>query len=106
LLTTYARSASSERLLARGDEAGEAGLAHSAIRPDWLVLLRCERSTQVVEGRSSERRHLKATVAANRAYPSVEALAERASAWLSSLEADRVLRPAGLHTRKFDWLPT
>ena len=51
-------------------------------------------------------RHLKATVAANRAYDSVDALAARASAWLDELEAGQVLRLAGLQARKFDWLPT
>ena len=51
-------------------------------------------------------RHLKATVAANRAYDSVDALTTRATAWLDDLEPDRVLRLAGLHTRKFEWLPT
>lgn len=51
-------------------------------------------------------RHLKATVAANRAYDSVEVLAERAAAWLDDLEPDRVLQLAGLQSRKFDWLST
>jgi transposase InsO family protein len=51
-------------------------------------------------------RHLKATVAANRAYPAVDALAARASAWLDDLEPGQILRLAGLQARKFDWLPT
>ena len=51
-------------------------------------------------------RHLKATVAANRAYDSVDTLAARASAWLDSLEANQVLRLTGLQARKFYWLPT
>lgn len=51
-------------------------------------------------------RHLKSTVAANRAYDSVEALAARASAWLAALAASQVLRLSGLHARKFDWLAT
>ena len=51
-------------------------------------------------------RHLKATIAAHRASPPVDALAQRASAWLDALEADPILRLAGLHARKFDWLPT
>jgi transposase len=51
-------------------------------------------------------RHLKATVAANRTYPSVDALAERASAWLDDLEAGQILSLTGLQARKFDWLPT
>jgi transposase len=51
-------------------------------------------------------RHLKATVAANRAYDSVDTLAFRAAAWLDRLEADQVLRLSGLQARKFEWLPT
>lgn len=51
-------------------------------------------------------RHLKTTVAANRAYDSVDMLAQRAAAWLDALEPGRVLRLSGLQARKFDWLPT
>ncbi len=51
-------------------------------------------------------RHLKATVAANRAYPTVDALADRATAWLTTLAPADVLRLAGLRSSKFDWLPT
>lgn len=51
-------------------------------------------------------RHLKATVAANRAYPTVDALAERATTWLDALAPADVLRLSGLRSSKFDWLPT
>jgi transposase len=51
-------------------------------------------------------RGLKATVAANRCYPSLEELTDRAVAWLDCMsEADR-LRRRGFETSKFDWLPT
>lgn len=51
-------------------------------------------------------RQLKAVVAANRAYPSVDELAERALAWLDGLPAADILRRTGLRSSKFDWLPT
>ena len=51
-------------------------------------------------------RSLKAVVAANRSYGSVEELAERAVAYLDSLTEDDVLRLSGLHSSKFNWLPT
>ena len=51
-------------------------------------------------------RSLKAVVAANRAYGSVEELAERAVAYLDSLTEDDVLRLSGLLSSKFNWLPT
>jgi transposase len=51
-------------------------------------------------------RQLKAVVAANRAYPSVDDLAARATAWLDGLSSTDVLRLAGLRSSKFDWLPT
>jgi transposase len=51
-------------------------------------------------------RQLKATVAANRAYDSVDTLAERATAWPDDLAPDQVLHLTGLQSRKFDWLPT
>jgi transposase len=51
-------------------------------------------------------RQLKATVAANRAYSSVDVLGEHASAWLDALAPDDVLRLASLHSHKFEWLPT
>ncbi len=51
-------------------------------------------------------RGLKATVAANRCYPSLEDLAERAVHWLDAMSnADR-RRRCGFQTSKFDWLPT
>lgn len=51
-------------------------------------------------------RGLKATVAANRCYPSLEELAQRAVAWLDDMsDADR-LRRCGFEASKFDWLPT
>lgn len=51
-------------------------------------------------------RQLKRTVAANRAYPSVDELATRATTWLASLTPDDTRRYAGLASSKFDWLPT
>src|SRR5215216_7961031 len=51
-------------------------------------------------------RGLKATVAANRCYPSLEELAERAVAWLDGMSASERHRRCGLTTSKFDWLPT
>jgi transposase len=51
-------------------------------------------------------RHLKAGVAANRVYPSVDDLAARATAWLDDLAPADVLRLAGLRSSKFHWLPT
>lgn len=51
-------------------------------------------------------RHLKAQVAANRVYPSIEELAQRALAWLEQLTPTDVRRLTGLSSSKFDWLPT
>ena len=51
-------------------------------------------------------RQLKAVVAANRAYASVDELAERALAWLDGLTPDDALRRSGLRSSKFDWLLT
>ena len=51
-------------------------------------------------------RGLKRTVAANRCYPSLDALAERTVAWLDGMSAQDRLRRCGLQTSKFDWLPT
>ncbi len=51
-------------------------------------------------------RHLKATVAANRAYATIEELASRALAWLEHLAPHDVLRLTGLRSSKFLWLLT
>lgn len=51
-------------------------------------------------------RQLKAAVAANRAYATMDELAERAVAWLDALGPEEVLRRTGLRSSKFDWLPT
>ena len=51
-------------------------------------------------------RGLKATVAANRCYDSLEELAERVVAWLDGMSETERLRRCGLHSTKFDWLPT
>jgi transposase len=51
-------------------------------------------------------RGLKAEIAANRAYPTMDELAERARAWLDAMSTDDRLRRCGLHSSKFDWLPT
>lgn len=51
-------------------------------------------------------RSLKAVVAANRVYESVDELAEHAVGYLDGLSTADVLRLSGLHSSKFDWLPT
>jgi transposase len=51
-------------------------------------------------------RGLKATVAANRCYPSLDDLAGRALDWLDGMTNEERLRRCGLRTSKFDWLPT
>jgi transposase len=51
-------------------------------------------------------RGLKATVAANRCYPSLQELAERAVAWLDDMSDAERRRRCGLQTSKFDWLST
>lgn len=51
-------------------------------------------------------RQLKATVAANRAYPSVDDLAARALAWLGDQSGPDVRRLTGLQASKFIWLST
>ena len=51
-------------------------------------------------------RGLKTEIAANRAYPSVDELADRAVAWLDDLTPEDRLRRCGLRSSKFDWLPT
>lgn len=51
-------------------------------------------------------RRLKAVVAANRAYATVDDLAARANAWLADLSTRDTLRYAGLLSPKFEWLPT
>jgi transposase len=51
-------------------------------------------------------RSLKAVVAANRVYESVEELAERAVDYLDGLTEDDLLRLSGLLSSKFNWLPT
>lgn len=51
-------------------------------------------------------RGLKQTIAANRAYPSLDDLAERAIAWLTDMTDEDRRRRCGFHASKFDWLPT
>lgn len=51
-------------------------------------------------------RGLKQTVAANRCYPSLDELAARALNWLDDMNDEDRRRRCGLHTSKFDWLPT
>lgn len=51
-------------------------------------------------------RHLKRLIAANRVYPAVAQLADRAMRWLEDLSAETVRRYAGLASSKFDWLST
>jgi transposase len=51
-------------------------------------------------------RGLKGEVAANRAYPTIEELAERALAWLDAMPPEERLRRCGPRSSKFAWLPT
>jgi transposase len=51
-------------------------------------------------------RGLKATVAANRCYPTLADLTGRALEWLSAMTPEDRLRRCGFQTSKFDWLPT
>jgi transposase len=51
-------------------------------------------------------RHLKRLIAANRVYPTVDELAERAVAWLTGLTPEDTRRLAGLRSSKFSWLST
>ncbi len=51
-------------------------------------------------------RLLKAVIAANRAYASLEEEAERAVAWLDGLTNEARLRRCGLKSSKFLWLST
>ena len=51
-------------------------------------------------------RHLKRLIAANRVYPTVDELAERAVAWLTSLSAEQTVRLAGLCSPKSSCLCT
>jgi transposase len=78
------------------DAAGEAGitLAYLPFRAPELMPL------------EDLWRGLKRTVAANRCYASLDERAARALAWLDGMSAEDRLRRCGLHTSKFDWLPT
>lgn len=51
-------------------------------------------------------RRLKAVVAANRAYDTVDELAERALVWFDHLIPPDILRYTGLTSSKFAWLTT
>jgi transposase len=51
-------------------------------------------------------RGLKQTVAANRCYPTLQDLTDRALAWLDGMSPTDRLRRCGFETSKFDWLPT
>lgn len=51
-------------------------------------------------------RQLKAEVAANRCYPTMQELTERAVAWLDGMDGEERRRRCGLESSKFDWLPT
>jgi transposase len=51
-------------------------------------------------------RGLKATVAANRCYASLEELADRAVDWRDSMSDEERRRRCALHSSKFDWLST
>lgn len=51
-------------------------------------------------------RGLKQEIAANRAYPTVDALAACAVTWLDAMSAEARLHRCGLRSSKFAWLPT
>jgi transposase len=51
-------------------------------------------------------RLLKAVVAANRVYDTLDALADHALAWLDAHPPDSLLACCGLRSSKFEWLPT
>lgn len=51
-------------------------------------------------------RGMKRVVAANRAYETIDELTERAVQWLDDHTPDDLLRLSGMHSSKFDWLPT
>lgn len=51
-------------------------------------------------------RGLKQTIAANRCYPSLDELTERAITWLTDMTDEDRRRRCGFHASKFDWLPT
>jgi len=51
-------------------------------------------------------RGLKTTVAANRCYPTLEELSQRAITWLDDMSDAERLRRCGFEASKFDWLPT
>ena len=51
-------------------------------------------------------RGLKQTVAANRCYPTLEELTDRAVDWLTAMSDEDRLRRCGFQSSKFDWLPT
>ena len=51
-------------------------------------------------------RGLKATVAANRCYPTLEELSQRAVAWLDDMSEAERLRRCRFEASKFNWLPT
>jgi transposase len=51
-------------------------------------------------------RLLKAVIAANRVYPTMEALAAQAVAWLHAHLPEALLTCCGLRSSKFEWLPT
>jgi transposase len=115
----------------RGDDAAAAVAALGAVRPDVPKLLIWDNApphkTKAARGAAEAAgveiawlpfrapelnpcedlwRHLKRLVAANRVYPTVTELAERALAWLDALDPDAVLRYCGLRSSKFHWLPT
>jgi transposase len=51
-------------------------------------------------------RHLKRLIAANRVYPTVDELADRAMAWFTGLTAEQTRCLAGFRSSKFAWLST
>ena len=80
--------------------------ARDAARAAWVELAWLPFRSPELNPCEDLRRHLKRAVAANRAYPSVDALGGHAAAWLDALAPNDVLRLAALHSSKFQWLTT
>jgi transposase len=78
-----------------------AGAAAARITIAWLPFRSPERNPG-----EDLWRLMKAVVAANRAYASVQELAERAVAWLAAIPPADRLHKSGLFTPKFQWLST
>jgi transposase len=84
----------------------QAGVARGAAQALGIEIVRLPFRSPELNPLEDLWRSLKAVVAANRVYESVDELAERAVDYLDGLSADDVLRLSGLYSSKFNWLPT